>query len=141
AAAVRRGERAHAGAPALAAQAAEVQLVQGDVEGAVAALAALPDGVDPATKLRLAGEIQLVSGDRDAVAATAGQLTEAHPASPWGPLLLAALGGPGRTDALGKASSLAASELRWVDARAASAWAGAATESVSPWPRSPAETD
>lgn len=129
-AAVTRGQRVHPDAEALKVQAAEVKLV---AEGPEAALAAL-EGLAGEQALRLVAEAKLVSGDADGARAAASTLVSEFPDSPWGPLLLAATGGPGTDDKLGEARDLASRSLDGSDARRALDWAAAAEHSA-PWTR------
>ncbi len=140
AAATRRGLRAHPGDPILYLQNVEVMITAGRASDAIGALELSPEGADPLTRLRIMGEAQLVSGEREGAAATAAELVVKHPQSPWGPLYLAALGEGDRADAIAKARALAGAELEHCDARAALAWAEVAGAEVSPWLRSAAET-
>lgn len=135
-AAVRRGLRKHPDAPELAVAGAVVMVVEGRAADALVEVASAADSGNVAA-LRARGEAQLASGDRAAVKATADALAKAAPENPWGPLLTAALGGPGRADALGKARALASKGLEWVDARDALDWAGAVGEGAAVWPRHP----
>ena len=129
-AAVTRGQRVHPQAEALKVQAAEVKLVSDGPEAALAAL----DGLTGEQALRLVAEAKLVSGDSAGARAAASSLVSEHPDSPWGPLLLAAIGGPGTDDKLGEARDLAARSLDGSDALRALGWAAAAEHS-SPWER------
>ena len=135
AAATRRGMRGHPDAPSLHLQNLEVMLAGGKAGDALGALEVTPEGADRLTQLRIMGEAQLVTGDREGAAATVAELTAEHPESPWGPLYLAALGGEDRAEALDRARTLAAGALEYCDARAALAWAEAAGAEVSPWSR------
>lgn len=129
-AAVTRGQRVHPQAEVLKVQAAEVKLV---AEGPEAALPEL-DGLAGEQALRLAAEAKLISGDAEGARAVATTLVSDHPDSPWGPLLLAAIGGPGTDDKLGEARDLASRSLDGSDARRALDWA-ASDEHTAPWTR------
>lgn len=135
AAATRRAARGHEGDPDLAVQAAEVMLIQSDAASALAALDAIQPQPTSEHFLRVHGEAQLISGNREGAAADAKALVSQHPESPWGPLLTSALGGVGRADAQGAAARLSAASLAAVDGRAALSWAEAAGDLVSAWER------
>jgi len=132
-AAVRRGERKHPSAPELALAGAVVALVEGKTADALSAV----DGKDGALALRIKAEAQLASGDRAGAKATAEALSKAAPENPWGPLLLGAVGGAGKADALGKARTLASADMQWVDARQALEWAAAVGDGAAAWARHP----